>query len=303
MGRYYATADGEPAGGRRRHRRALHAAWRRRRTCRPRAPAPPWRWPTSSTRWPASSPSARNPAAPRIRSACGARPSACCASWSRRNSISICARWSRAPSRCSRCQTRPPRRKCGTTWSSGCAPISSIRRARRASPTSARRCSTRYAPATRSRRWISPRDSQALATFLALPEAASLTAANKRISNILKKAEAGTAGTVDVALLREPAEKALHEALAGMLSQVERALGKRDYAAALAQARHAASGRRRILRWRHGERRGRDPASQPARVARAAAPAVHAHRGSLLPAGLTSLTTCSGWLPSSSRCS
>jgi len=73
----------------------------------------------------------------------------------------------------------------------------------------------------------------ALSRFLSLPEAASLTAANKRISNILKKAEPGVTGTVDVAALREPAEKALHEALAGVLGDVERSLGKRDYAAAL----------------------------------------------------------------------
>jgi glycyl-tRNA synthetase beta chain len=75
----------------------------------------------------------------------------------------------------------------------------------------------------------------ALSSFLALPEAASLTAANKRISNILKKAEPGTAGAVDVAALREPAEKALHEALAAVLPHIERSLGKRDYAAALAK--------------------------------------------------------------------
>ena len=73
----------------------------------------------------------------------------------------------------------------------------------------------------------------ALSRFLALPEAASLTAANKRISNILKKAEPGVTGAVDVTALREPAEKALHEALAGVLGDVERSLGKRDYAAAL----------------------------------------------------------------------
>ncbi|HET7812048.1 MAG TPA: glycine--tRNA ligase subunit beta [Steroidobacteraceae bacterium] len=73
----------------------------------------------------------------------------------------------------------------------------------------------------------------ALSRFLALPEAASLTAANKRISNILKKAEPGVTGAVDVGALREPAEKALHEALASVLGDVERALGKRDYAAAL----------------------------------------------------------------------
>ncbi len=80
----------------------------------------------------------------------------------------------------------------------------------------------------------------ALVKFLAIPEAASLTAANKRISNILKKAQSaqtgdGSTGDVDVALLREPPEKALHEALAGMLAEVERSLARRDYGAALAR--------------------------------------------------------------------
>ena len=97
--------------------------------------------------------------------------------------------------------------------------------------------STEMFDAVRAANPVSPLDFaarlQALVKFLALPEAASLTAANKRISNILKKAEAGTKGTVDVGTLRESAEKALHEALAGMLADVERALSKRDYAAAL----------------------------------------------------------------------
>jgi glycyl-tRNA synthetase beta chain len=75
----------------------------------------------------------------------------------------------------------------------------------------------------------------ALVRFLAAPEAASLTAANKRIANILKKAEAGSTGEVDVALLREPAEKALYEALAAQYADVERALAKRDYASALSR--------------------------------------------------------------------
>jgi glycyl-tRNA synthetase beta chain len=75
----------------------------------------------------------------------------------------------------------------------------------------------------------------ALAKFLGLPESASLTAAYKRISNILKKAELGTMGTVDVSALVEPAEKALHEALAGIVTEVDRALAKRDYSAALTQ--------------------------------------------------------------------
>jgi glycyl-tRNA synthetase beta chain len=84
----------------------------------------------------------------------------------------------------------------------------------------------------------------ALVAFLALPDAASLTAANKRIANILKKStsvspDGARAAPVapQVELLREPAEKALHEALAAALPDVERALGKaagkRDYAAAL----------------------------------------------------------------------
>jgi glycyl-tRNA synthetase beta chain len=75
----------------------------------------------------------------------------------------------------------------------------------------------------------------ALGRFLALPEAASLTAANKRISNILKKAEPGTAGSVDTSVLRENAETALHEALAAVVADTDRALAKRDYATALAR--------------------------------------------------------------------
>ncbi|HUQ11621.1 MAG TPA: glycine--tRNA ligase subunit beta [Steroidobacteraceae bacterium] len=85
----------------------------------------------------------------------------------------------------------------------------------------------------------------ALVAFLALPEAASLTAANKRIANILRKSTSVTPDDAraspvasQVELLREPAEKALHEALAEALPDVERALGKsvaakRDYGAAL----------------------------------------------------------------------
>jgi glycyl-tRNA synthetase beta chain len=98
--------------------------------------------------------------------------------------------------------------------------------------------STEMFDAVRASDPVSPLDFAArlaaLSRFLALPEAASLTAANKRISNILKKADP-TQAPVDVALLREPAEKSLHEALAALLSQVERSVGKRDYAAALAR--------------------------------------------------------------------
>ena len=75
----------------------------------------------------------------------------------------------------------------------------------------------------------------AVAKFLKLAEASSLTAANKRISNILKKAESGGTGAVDVTTLREPAEKALHEALAGVITEVARALARRDYSEALSR--------------------------------------------------------------------
>ncbi len=100
--------------------------------------------------------------------------------------------------------------------------------------------------AVRSSEPVSPLDFgarlNALVAFLALPEAASLTAANKRIANILKKSTSVAPDAARVApvapqveLLREPAETALHEALAGALPDVERALAKRDYAAALAR--------------------------------------------------------------------
>ncbi len=75
----------------------------------------------------------------------------------------------------------------------------------------------------------------ALVSFLAMPEAISLTAANKRISNILKKSDVGTHGMPEATLLREPAEKSLNEALAALLADVKHSLGKRDYAAALAR--------------------------------------------------------------------
>jgi len=106
-----------------------------------------------------------------------------------------------------------------------------------ASAASVANVGTEMFDAVRAANPVSPLDFaarlQALVKFLALPEAASLTAANKRISNILRKAELAAGGAVDVGLLRESAEKALHEALAGLLGDVDRALGKRDYAAAL----------------------------------------------------------------------
>ena len=62
---------------------------------------------------------------------------------------------------------------------------------------------------------------QAVRTFAALPEAPALAAANKRIANILKKAE--TEGAIDAhvspVLLQAPAECALHAAMLQVLPQ------------------------------------------------------------------------------------
>jgi glycyl-tRNA synthetase beta chain len=72
----------------------------------------------------------------------------------------------------------------------------------------------------------------AVRAFAALPESAALAAANKRITNILKKA-----GEVDAhvnpALLREDAEKALHVAMQQLLPQSEAQFKAGDYTASL----------------------------------------------------------------------
>ena len=72
----------------------------------------------------------------------------------------------------------------------------------------------------------------AVRAFAALPEAAALAAANKRISNILKKA-----GEVDAhvspVLLQEPAEIALFAALQAVAPQAQAQFEAGDYAASL----------------------------------------------------------------------
>ena len=73
----------------------------------------------------------------------------------------------------------------------------------------------------------------AVRAFAALPEAASLAAANKRVGNILKKVESAVTAQVDKALLKEPAEAALSEALAVAKPQADAAFERGDYAASL----------------------------------------------------------------------
>jgi glycyl-tRNA synthetase beta chain len=76
---------------------------------------------------------------------------------------------------------------------------------------------------------------RALSTFLELPEATSLTAANKRIANILRKSESATLTDINVELLREPAEIRLFDAMRGLGDAVSAATVRREYTAALGQ--------------------------------------------------------------------
>ncbi|WP_028225784.1 glycine--tRNA ligase subunit beta [Paraburkholderia ferrariae] len=73
----------------------------------------------------------------------------------------------------------------------------------------------------------------AVREFAALAEAASLAAANKRISNILKKSEVADDAGVQVALFVEAAEKALYAQLEQVAPRVESQLAAREYTGAL----------------------------------------------------------------------
>ncbi len=79
-----------------------------------------------------------------------------------------------------------------------------------------------------------PKSLQAVRAFAALPEAPALAAANKRVANILKKSDAAaTPATLDAALLREPAEAALAQALAAVQPRADAAYASGDYTASL----------------------------------------------------------------------
>jgi glycyl-tRNA synthetase beta chain len=109
-----------------------------------------------------------------------------------------------------------------------------------------------------------PRRLEAVRAFAALPEAEALAAANKRVGNILRKAAAAGPSTVladvartssgrgadpasgaaehaplapavavDASLFKEPAEKALHAALAAILPEADRRFETGDYAGSL----------------------------------------------------------------------
>ena len=85
-----------------------------------------------------------------------------------------------------------------------------------------------------------PRRLEAVRAFAALPQAAALAAANKRIGNILKKSAAAAPATSDAGaapvqpqLLAEPAEQALYAALQATLPQTQAQFAAGDYRAHL----------------------------------------------------------------------
>jgi glycyl-tRNA synthetase beta chain len=78
-----------------------------------------------------------------------------------------------------------------------------------------------------------PKQLNAVRAFAALPESASLSAANKRVGNILKKVEGGVPVEVNTALFKESAETALFQALSQIKPKADGAFESGDYTASL----------------------------------------------------------------------
>ncbi len=78
-----------------------------------------------------------------------------------------------------------------------------------------------------------PKRLLAVRAFAALPESAALAAANKRIANILKKADGDVDPHVSTVLLVEPAEKNLHAAMQTVLPVAQAHWEAGDYKASL----------------------------------------------------------------------
>jgi len=81
--------------------------------------------------------------------------------------------------------------------------------------------------------YLIPKQLKAVREFSLLSEAGSLAAANKRIGNILKKAEEEISSEVNTALLREPAEQTLHQALVQIVPKADAAHKAGNYTAEL----------------------------------------------------------------------
>jgi glycyl-tRNA synthetase beta chain len=74
---------------------------------------------------------------------------------------------------------------------------------------------------------------RAVKEFQQLTEAESLAAANKRVGNILKKADGAVGSDVKASLLTEPAEIALHSALSKVKPEADKLFESGDYTASL----------------------------------------------------------------------
>jgi glycyl-tRNA synthetase beta chain len=75
----------------------------------------------------------------------------------------------------------------------------------------------------------------AIRDFATLPEAQALAAANKRIRNILRKAEGDVPATLDAARYVDDAERALAAAVEAAIVETDPMLERRDYAGTLAR--------------------------------------------------------------------
>jgi glycyl-tRNA synthetase beta chain len=78
-----------------------------------------------------------------------------------------------------------------------------------------------------------PKRLAAVRAFAQLPEAPALAAANKRVGNILKKAEGAVESKVNPALLQVEEEKALHIAIHAIAARADKAWADGDYTANL----------------------------------------------------------------------
>ena len=78
-----------------------------------------------------------------------------------------------------------------------------------------------------------PKQLDAVRSFAAMAEAPALASANKRVANILRKAEGDVPASVDASLLQEPAEQALDAALKRVAPEADAAFACGDYTASL----------------------------------------------------------------------
>jgi len=81
--------------------------------------------------------------------------------------------------------------------------------------------------------YLVPKQLEAVRAFATLPEAPALAAANKRVGNILKKAEGEVGYTADPTCFVEAAETALFAALSDIAPRADAAFAAGDYTASL----------------------------------------------------------------------